>query len=499
MALRARLVVLAGGRRPGGIAVSGDRPAVAIDLGTPALDVLRRTEFTRLDAGGHHYFDYTGSGLAPERLVREHAELLSAHALGNPHSFNPTSSPATELVEAARARLLAHLGADGGEHVCIFTANASAALKLVGESFDFAGRPRLVLTADNHNSVNGIREFARRAGARVDVAPVVAPELRLDDAAADALLAQGPPGLFAYPAQSNYSGVQHPLDLAATARERGWAVVLDAAAFAPTNRLDLSAVPADFTCLSIYKMLGYPTGVGALVARRDALAALRRPWFAGGTIAMASVAADAHRLTPGAAGFEDGTPNFLSIPAVTLGLDILDEVGLDAVHERVGRATAALLEGMSALRHANGEPVVRLLGPTGTAGRGGTVAFNVHDPEGRMVHDRRVQELASEAGISLRSGCFCNPGAGEAARGLGARDLAPLFARADVPDFCDLDDLLWSTRGSGASALRASVGWVTDAGDLHALLGLLGSFRDVHESDLGAPDPATEQRGPDSP
>ncbi len=116
------------------------------------------------------------------------------------------------------------------------------------------------------------------------------------------------------------------------ARSHRWRVLLDVAAFVPTNRLDLTEVRADFLCVSFYKMFGLPTGVGALIARREALAELRRPWFAGGTISMVSVAADAHRLSPGHAGFEDGTPNFASIPAVTVGLDAVDRVGIDAIH-----------------------------------------------------------------------------------------------------------------------------------------------------------------------
>jgi molybdenum cofactor sulfurtransferase len=47
----------------------------------------------------------------------------------------------------------------------IFTPNASGALKLVGESYPFSPHGHYLLTFDNHNSVNGIREFAhaRRA------------------------------------------------------------------------------------------------------------------------------------------------------------------------------------------------------------------------------------------------------------------------------------------------------------------------------------------------
>ena len=105
-------------------------------------------------------------------------------------------------------------------------------------------------------------------------------------------------GLFAYPAQSNFSGVQHPLRWIETAHEHGYDVLLDAAAYVPSNRLDLSVVKPDFVPVSWYKVFGYPTGVGCLIARREALGRLRRPWFAGGSVYMASVQGDWH--TPAA-------------------------------------------------------------------------------------------------------------------------------------------------------------------------------------------------------
>src|SRR5205085_6847584 len=114
-------------------------------------------------------------------------------------------------------------------------------------------------------------------------------------------------GLFAYPAQSNFSGVRHPLSLVRYAQARGYRVLLDAAALVPTSRLSLRAVPADFVALSFYKMFGYPTGLGALIARHDALDRLRRPWFSGGTVEFVSVHHAAHLLKDGVEAFEDGT------------------------------------------------------------------------------------------------------------------------------------------------------------------------------------------------
>ena len=200
--------------------------------------------------------------------------------------------------------------------------------------------------------------------------------------------------LFAYPAQSNFSGVKHPLDLVATAQTKGWNVLLDAAAFVPTNRLDLTAVQPDFVSVSFYKMFGYPTGVGALLIRRSTFAKLKRPWFAGGTINFASVQGQAHVLSPNEAAFEDGTLNYLSIPAVEIGLRHLQAIGLEMIAERVRCLTGWLLDELLALRHSNGRAMVRIYGPATTENRGGTVTFNLYDPQGHLLDYRRVEELA---------------------------------------------------------------------------------------------------------
>ena len=137
--------------------------------------------------------------------------------------------------------------------------------------------------------------------------------------------------------------------------------------------------------LSFYKIFGYPTGIGALLVRRPALATLRRPWYAGGTITFSSVRAEASPgggfyLTPGPAGFEDGTVDYLGIPAIGIGLDHISSAGVETVHTRVMCLTGWLLDALGALRHGNGAPVVRIYGPAGTDRRGATIAMNFFDP-----------------------------------------------------------------------------------------------------------------------
>ncbi len=338
--------------------------------------------------------------------------------LGNPHSENPASAEATRIVEETRADVLDFFGADPEEYTVVFTANASAALKLVGESYPFRPGSRFTLLQDAHNSVNGIRMYAEQRDADVAYLPID-DELRMDRTSPIPSAGAGR-GLFSFPAQSNFSGVQHPLALVEEARSLGYDVLLDAAAFVPTNGLDLGTVEADFACVSFYKMFGFPTGLGALIARREALERLERPWFAGGTVEYVSVQNRIHQLLVGAGGFEDGTLNFLGIAAVQGGLAFLREVGMDRVHRRVAELTGRLLEILLGARHASGEPSVRVYGPHTVEDRGGTVSFNLLDPSGGIVPYGDVERAASEQGIALRGGCFCNPGAAERALELPA-------------------------------------------------------------------------------
>jgi selenocysteine lyase/cysteine desulfurase len=432
---------------------------------TRRLDELRATDYAYLDAGGHVYLDYGGAGLPADGQISAHAARMRGGCFGNPHSASPTSEIATELVELTRARILAFFNASAEEYAVIFTANTTGACRLMAESYPFGPGSRFVLTLDNHNSVNGIREYAGRRGAGIEYVPVRGPELRVaEDDVRGALT--GRRGLFAFPAQSNFTGVQHPLSLIDLAHEAGYDVLLDAAAYVATNRLDLSEVHPDFVPVSWYKVFGYPTGVGCLIARREALTRLRRPWFAGGTIKAASAQGGWHVLAEDETAFEDGTLNFLAIPDVAVGIDWVEHIGIDLIHQRVTCLAGWLLDRLQALRHTNGRPMVEIYGPAGTAGRGGTVTFNFRDPNGAIVDERAVARDSGALGISVRTGCFCNPGAAEATFGLD-KDVLAGPACQEVVSY---DDYLRIFGLASGGAIRVSVGLASNLADVERFL-----------------------------
>jgi selenocysteine lyase/cysteine desulfurase len=489
--MRMRVGSLLGRGSRGAVAANGDLASAESEFrrrnaafeSTALLDHLRTWEYGRLDEGRHVYLDYTGGGLYAESQLRAHVDLLRSGVFGNPHSVNPTSAAMTKLVDRARERVLAYFNASPDEYLAIFTPNATGALRLVGEAYPFHEGDRFLLTFDNHNSVNGIREFARRRGAETVYVPSVPPDLRVDERLLRRYLSEtsGPHNnLFAFPAQSNFSGVQHPLEWIAVAQEHGWDVLVDAAAFVPTNRLDLSRWHPDFVPVSFYKLFGYPTGVGCLLARREALAKLERPWFSGGTIVAVAVQRDWHRLAKDVAAFEDGTVNYLTLPAIELGLDHVERIGIDTIHERVALLGGWLLEQLQALRHRNGRPAVEVYGPRTWRGRGATIAFNFLHPSGRWLDERYVDRVAEQQNVSVRTGCFCNPGSGELAFSIDRETLIG----GEFDEALIVDEYVRAMGLPSGGAVRVSLGIATNFADVYRFLEFARTFLDVAEDDV---------------
>ena len=175
---------------------------------------------------------------------------------------------------------------------------------------------------------------------------------------------------------------------------------------------------------------------------------------------------DWHTPAAGEAGFEDGTVSFLQIPDIEAGLSWVNGIGMDRIHQRVMCLTGWLLDGLAGLRHGNGEPMARIYGPANTRDRGGIVAFNLLDATGRIIDERTVARAAAAAGISIRTGCFCNPGAGEAAWQLTRKGLrAAACARPRT-----IDQYVRLLGLPSGGALRASVGLASNLSDVERFL-----------------------------
>ena len=106
-----------------------------------------------------------------------------------------------------------------------------------------------------------------------------------------------------------------------------------------------------------------------------------------------------------------------------------------------------LLEKLQALRHSNGAPMVRLYGPGDRLSRGSNIAFNFFDPDGVPVDYRHTESLAYKSNISLRTGCFCNPGAGELAHNVTQAEMAQCFTGSEPVTFLQFFKLIQEVGG----------------------------------------------------
>ncbi|KAL1689268.1 pyridoxal phosphate-dependent transferase [Schizophyllum commune] len=433
---------------------------------TFAIDELRRTDYRRLTASGETYVDWMGGALYPERLVHAHADFLCSRVLANTHSHSNPSALSHECASSARAAVLQFFDASPEEYTVIFTPNASGALKLVGEAYPFTDDSAFVLGADSHNSVNGIRRFAEAKGASVAYIAAT-PQGGFELQEAEAVLNRHRPSpsrsaLFALTAQSNISNSKAPLALADIACTLGYDVLLDAAALAPTSPLSLTAQPAiGALAISFYKMFGYPTGVGALVIRRDLLQRLRRPWFAGGTVDLVQV--PGNNVTPARElheQFEDGTINYTSLAAVPAGLRLLAAYQ-PLLPLRLTCLLRYMISELQQLRYKDTDsPFVRVLSriPMAAGEAGATASIEFLGENGIPISPLLIEQSAARAGIALRTGCACNPGGAAALLGITA-DMAALSPGATHATFED-------AVGRALGVVRISLGLVSNFEDV---------------------------------
>ncbi|KAI6101424.1 pyridoxal phosphate-dependent transferase [Pisolithus croceorrhizus] len=430
--------------------------------GTWVLDSLRRTDFARLDRSGETYVDYMGGAQHPESLVHAHSQFLSESVLGNTHSVSNSSTLSSICAHDARDAVLSFFRAPPG-YTVIFTANATSALKLVGESYPFKQGSSYVLCADSHNSVHGIREFASRRGAEVHYIPST-PTGGFILSTAKNILQQrysrdSAPSLFALTGQSNISNTKNPLEILAHASALGYHTVLDAAALAPTSTISLTDTPVDAMAKPSWKCLN---DRGSRVENVDVV---QVP----GTIVTRS--ASLHER------FEDGTINYLSLSAVTDGVRFLS-VYLPFLPLRLSCLMHFLTSSLIQMRHdTTGTPVVKILSKLPSkrlkyigeqSDSGSTVSLIFLSPSGDMIPNSFVEHVAVSHNISLRTGCMCNPGG--AAALLGIEDqMALLYPGVTLKDF-------ERVVGRELGVVRISLGLATTFHDVWRVIDFASKF-----------------------
>ena len=156
--------------------------------------------------------------------------------------------------------------------------------------------------------------------------------------------------------------------------------------------------------------------------------------------------------------------------------ETVDRVGgIDAVSEYVTCLGQYLSSKLQALSHSNGRPLVHLYGKHyEDPSRQSSIAnFQLVKPDGSYFSYRRAAALLAENGFQLRDGCACNPGACYSATGVSEDEVRDKATRAKG-DYQGWELIVRNDRLIPLGSLRASLGWLSRAVDVDALVDFLG-------------------------
>ena len=120
--------------------------------------------------------------------------------------------------------------------------------------------------------------------------------------------------------------------------------------------------------------------------------------------------------------------------------------------------------------------MARIYGPIDPHCRGGTVALNLYDSLGAPIDHRVVEERANAWKISLRTGCFCNPGAGEMALGLEREEIVGCLVQSG--NRMTVDEFHQCIDNKSTGAVRISFGIASTFRDTVTVLRFFQGFQE---------------------
>jgi cysteine desulfurase / selenocysteine lyase len=340
------------------------------------------------------YLDSANTSQKPRQVIDAVSDYYERHNANLYRAVYSIAEEATEMFEAARAKLAAFVGAP--EPSCIvFNRGTTESVNLVahgyGRKFVREGDEILLSDVEHHSNLVPWQFVAQATGATLRFIPL-GEDGSLDLSGLGSLLTERTK-VVAVTGMSNVLGTLVPLkELAAAAHAVGAVILVDGAQLVPHNPVDVVDLDIDFLTISGHKMLG-PTASGGLYGRREVLE--RMDPFLGGGEMILEVYPDHSTFKEVPFKFEAGTMNIAEEIGLAAAIDYLRDLGMAEVraHERELGAYA-----MDRL----GEAGVKVFGPSDPGVRGGVVSFWV---EGAHPHD--VAQVLDTEGVFIRAGHHC--------------------------------------------------------------------------------------------
>jgi cysteine desulfurase/selenocysteine lyase len=168
-------------------------------------------------------------------------------------------------------------------------------------------------------------------------------------------------------------------------------VLIDGCQAAPHRPIDVQALGCDFYVFAGHKLYG-PTGIGALYARAELLAAMP-PWQGGGEMIL-TVSFEKTTYNELPWKFEAGTPNISGAVGLAAAMDYLESLGIEAVAAHEARLLTLATAELARL------PGITLVGTA--AAKASVLSFTLAG-----VHAHDLGTILDTQGIAVRTGHHC--------------------------------------------------------------------------------------------
>lgn len=334
------------------------------------------------------YFDNAATTLKPQAVIDAITGYLTGFSANIHRGKHRLSEEASDAYEQSRSKVARFFGVDRAE--VAFTAGATAAIQLVAAGLELRPDENVVGTILEHHS--NILPWSSRCEFRAT--PLG--EDGLPDLEQAASLIDGKTRLIAVTHTSNVTGAVLPVaKWVELARAHELTILVDAAQAASHGPLDAKALGADFVVVSAHKLFG-PTGVGALLGRRQALEELKHTPLGGGAVSL--VRGDfSYEPRDLPWRLEAGTPHIAGVIGMGAATEFLTELGMEAIEARNAQLRARLDERIGGLKG------LRALG----LGPERAPILSLVEPTGTLTPDYFSRLLSDSYGVMTRGGHHC--------------------------------------------------------------------------------------------
>jgi cysteine desulfurase / selenocysteine lyase len=360
-----------------------------------------RNDFPLLSANPQLvYLDSACTSLKPTQVIEAETSYYTQLGACGGRSSHALGRKTTEKTEEARDKVAAFVGAEASG--LVWTRNTTEGLNMVAGGLDYSERKKVVTSVMEHHAVLlPFMKLSDKGQIRLEIVGCESDGTISVEKWSQAIDRET--ALVVTNNGTNTTGWKgNAREVAKIAHDSGALICIDGAQGVAHGRTDFRRDDFDFLCFSGHKMLG-PTGIGALVARKQLLDRLEPLMSGGGTVK--TVSDGKVDQMDDQTRFEAGVQHYSGILGLAAACDYLKRIGMEKVEahgKTLGVALRRELEAVDAV----------IYGPADAA-HSALYSFNLKG----KPHD--VALMLDKQGIAVRSGFFCAQPALEA---LGAKD-----------------------------------------------------------------------------